>query len=214
MLLHSLSFLSNQDFGAGLGAAAGSIGDRMKAIRAENTKSVALGGPDNSFEVVTDPKTGQRTYRPVEAFQKYATDKYNREHAPTRKETLETASSGMAAIMALPPEQRPAAAAALKARMREQGHDVGNLPDAENYSDQAATFVRDMGVPTVAQDRRERDDKRDAATAAYREAGLGIRKAQLGISQNREARAATKSTLPMAPPKSARAKLPAGFILD
>lgn len=204
------AFLSNQDFGAGLGAAAGSMSDRMKTLQAENTKAVALGGPDNAFEVVTDTRTGQRTYRPVEAFQTYAADKYNREHRPSLAEGRKATSAAMSAVLALPPERQPAAAAALKAKLAGQGYDVGHLPDAENYSAMAATLARDMGVDTVVQENRDRNAKRDAATADYRDRSLGLRSESIGIAKQREARAG----LPKAPPKSVRSKLPTGFILD
>jgi hypothetical protein len=107
----------------------------------------------------------------------------------------------MSAVLNLPPEQQPAAAAAVKAKLGGQGYDVGHLPDAENYSPMAAAMARDMGVDTVVQERRERDDRRDGANDEYRAKTLDIRKAQLGISQQREARA---SRLPKAPPSVAR----------
>lgn len=64
------------NFGEGLGAAAQNLYGLQRGLREEGKPQ--LGGPDNSFEVYTDPETGEHRFVPIKEAHEYLTDKRNR----------------------------------------------------------------------------------------------------------------------------------------
>lgn len=73
MLALSAGFFGGHSLQEGLASAAKTIAGRNQ--QAEQEGRPELGGPDGAFEIVTDPVTGQKTYRVVPEFQKYQQDK-------------------------------------------------------------------------------------------------------------------------------------------
>jgi hypothetical protein len=209
----SQAFLSNQNFGEGLGAAAGSMGDRMAGLRKEAQKSISYGGPDNQFEIATDGQ-GNRTYRQVPEFAQAAKEEREAKVAPKYADVQDRRSRALYAVSQLPQEQRPAAYADLLQNAGAYGVDVSGMP--ASWSDTYGAVAGGMGLNVNQALTNERNDlvaknritNNDARTAQGAE--------RIEISKAKDARAAAKSTTPKAPPKSARksAKLPTGFILD
>lgn len=84
-------FASSPYMAKGLGAASraafsgdwgnllGGFADATAEYQAANQKATVLGGPDDAFEITTDPTTGEKTYKPVEAVQSYLKDKRDAE---------------------------------------------------------------------------------------------------------------------------------------
>src|SRR3546814_11493534 len=61
------------NFGDGLGAAARNLYGLQQDLRQEGRP--VLGGPDDAFEIYTDPQTGERSYKPVKEFVEYNENK-------------------------------------------------------------------------------------------------------------------------------------------
>lgn len=92
MLALAAGFFSSSGLGEGLANAAKTIYAANEAARAEGRSQV--GGPDDAFEITTDPQTGRRTYTPIQPFQDYLNHKIEaqadaRQHGPTSKDHLD-----------------------------------------------------------------------------------------------------------------------------
>lgn len=128
-----------------LGIAAGFFGGRdlgdslaqaTQTIAAQNADAQrrarpTIGGPDDSFEITTDPETGKRTYTPIEPIQKYVTDKRNTVKPQQALDIWSRYADGIRR------EPDPAKQEAILADMRANpahypGLDVSVLPDRWN----------------------------------------------------------------------------------
>jgi hypothetical protein len=112
-------------------------------LAATQRKTREFGGPDNSFEIITDPETGERTYRPVEEFQGYL-----REKATKPKDVADMNGRVMFAIQQLPEEQRATAYAGVLANPERYGVDAETMPPT--YDPTYASVTSGMGM-TVSQ---------------------------------------------------------------
>src|SRR3546814_14563417 len=59
------------NLGESMANAADAILSSRKDLRSRTVKQTELGGPDDAFEIVTDPENGERSYRQVPGFQEY-----------------------------------------------------------------------------------------------------------------------------------------------
>lgn len=214
------AFLSNQNFGEGLGAAAGAMSRGQKAIQDQSRKSISYGGPNGQFEIATDAQ-GNRTVRQVPEFAaaaqadrdaKVKADREARE-APNWKDMRSAQTAVVHQIGQLDTsEQRAATYADLLAHPeRYGGVDTRGLPPI--WSDTYGAVMGGSGQ-TVVQDRKgDRDDEAFdwRKTHGDRIADQGDQRLTL------QRQKAAKAGLPKAPPstrKPAAAKLPNGFILN
>jgi hypothetical protein len=203
-----------ESFAAGIGAAGENIGLLRKGYQDLQRKSIAIGGPDDSFEVTTDPLTGQRTYKPITEFQDYKKAQEAAKRAPKAaalpgaNDNVLMRGKTMGAIMRIPEAQRPAAYKALIADSKALGYDMGGLPD--EYSPSIAQAFSDQ---TVSPTDRMKDDR---ATASRTQAAANADR-NFGLAQQRQGLAERKYTSPPSTRKSSKAtafKPPAGFVLN
>lgn len=192
------AFLSNQNFGEGLGAASGVIGGRQGELRREAQKSTTYGGPDGQFEITVDGM-GNRTVRPVPEFAAAVQAKQDAKLRPDAKDNLDFRGRALFAISKLKtPEERQAAYADLLGNSQAYGIDVNGMPST--WSDTYGQVAGSMGMNVNQATNAERNgliaDNRIATNNARTAQG----EARLGLSRNAEARAAAKASLPKAPP--------------
>lgn len=121
-------FLSSQNFGDGLGAAAQTIAGRTRQLREEERPDISYGGPGNRFEVTTDRRTGQRTVQEVPEFRQAAERDAELKARPDFKTIADMRSRALAAVAQMPLEQRPAAYRSLLAHAPAYGVDTTGMP--------------------------------------------------------------------------------------
>jgi len=143
LLAIGAGLLSGSSFGDGAGRAAQNLLTLRQRMEAEERPNREIGGPDNSFEIITDPRTGERTYQPVEPFQTYLKDK-----ATKPKDVADMNGRAMFAVQKLPPEQRAAAYAGILANPGRYGVDPSTMP--AQYDPEYAALTAGMGM-TVSQ---------------------------------------------------------------
>lgn len=197
----SQAFLSNQNFGEGLGAAAGVMADRMSGIRDETKKAISYGGPNGQFEIATD-RNGNRTIREVPEFANAV--KAERDAKAQAALDARTALSGkdmrdaqarlVYQINQLPKEQRPAAYADLMQNAKGYGVDTAGMPPM--WNDTYGAIMGNSGQ-TIVQDRK---GDRDDLLAGWKMADGDKRTAQgaerLELAKGKDARAALKGLAP------------------
>ncbi|MDF0489235.1 hypothetical protein PX554_13925 [Sphingomonas sp. H39-1-10] len=133
MLALAAGFFGSQNFGEGLGKAAEAIYAGNADAR-QPLKST-FGGPDDSFRISTDPRTGQQTVEAVPAFQDYlrakaeAAAKAKIKPVPAR-DSLDAQGRLAAVVGALPPKDQAAAWSEGRARLLGMGYE--GIP--ETYS--------------------------------------------------------------------------------
>jgi hypothetical protein len=207
----SAAFGGARTFGEGMGKAAGAVGGRMDQLRTEATPQVRGGvGPDNSFEEVTDPVTGQKTYRRIPEFQRAVEDerkaRMDLRNSPTPEDSLDLRARAMAAIRRLPADQQAAAYQRLMYSPEAFGNiDTNGMP--KQWDPQYAELSEGMGLSTNQQYAHERQ----LAAQRERERRNGVAERQgddrIGISRSRAAQA--PGNRPLSSPKP-----PSGYILD
>lgn len=206
------AFLSNQNFGEGLGAAAGVMSKGQQTLRDDAKQTITYGGPNNQFEISAD-KQGNRTVREVPEFAKAAREERDAKLAPKPTDVYDRRSRALYAVSQLPPEQRSAAYADVLQNADAYGIDTRGMPPVWNDTygqvaggmglnvNQALTNVR---ADRVADNRIETNVARTAQGSE-----------RIAISRAKDARVASKSSLPKAPPSTRKTiKLPSGFILN
>lgn len=160
LLALAAGFFGSHNLGEGLSNAASVIYNQNAGIQKEARPE--LGGPDDSFEIYTDPVTGQKTYKPVQAFQDYL------EHRRVKsKDVADINGRVMYAIQQLPEDQRAAAYADVVSHPEHYGVDGSTLP--ANYDPNYSNITANMGM-TVAQALQRSQAAQNAdAMEAYRE---------------------------------------------
>lgn len=142
MLALAAGFFGSQNFGEGLGNAAQAIYGQNERLRKRGTTE--LGGPDDSFEIYTDPQTGERTYTPVQSFVDY-----NEKKRVKPKDIADMNGRAMYAISQMEkPEDQAAAFAEIRANPQFYGVDLETLPSTWNPI--YGSVVGNMGM-TVSQ---------------------------------------------------------------
>lgn len=192
------AFGSNKNFFGGLGDAAGNVGSLMDGLKAKQKKAQPeIGGPDNSFEIHTDPETGIRTYTPIAAFQDYKRD--SREKP---KDVADLSGRAMYAIADMPEDKRKAAYDHMVQNPAVYGMEADWLPPV--YDPQYVATRASMGS-NVAQS-RTRETAEESAASRERIAleRLGIYRDRSGaLTRQGDARiglSAAKANAPKAPP--------------
>jgi len=130
------------------------------ALSTEQRKSRELGGPDNSFEIITDPKTGERTYQPVKPLQDYIKDK-----AMKPKDVADMNGRAMFSILQMPEADREAAYAGVLANPEHYGVDRASLPPT--YDPTYAALTSGMGMTVSQAMIRKRAEESGALDAEY-----------------------------------------------
>jgi len=191
-----------ESFAAGIGAAGEKAGALRKDYLTPTTSK--LGGPDDAFQVITDKRTGEQTFKPVEPFVSYLDRKAAATRAPKPNDNVDMRSSTANAILNLPPEQQEAAYHALRADADRLGYDLG-MP--EQYTPVALEAWRDQGITASAAASGARAAENAAQLQAERDRNYGLRAQAGNLARDKFKRGP--------PPKaSPAAKLSTGFILD
>lgn len=187
------AFLSNQNFGEGLGAAAGVMGDRMEGLRNEAKKSVTYGGPNDQFEIATD-RYGNRTIREVPEFAQATKEEREARLAPKASDVQDRRSRALYAISQLPQDQRAAAYSDLLQNAQAYGVDTTGMPEA--WSDTYGTVLGNMGLNVNQALTNERADRVADNRITNNDARTEQGAARLEISRAKDARAALKAKAP------------------
>jgi hypothetical protein len=174
--------LTGQNFGDGLSAAAQNVMGLKKQLRVEQTKTHEFGGPDDAFDITTDPTTGQRTVRPVPEFVDYL----HREKTKP-KDVADMNGRAMHALQQLPEADRPAAYQAIRTNPAAYGVDVSTMP--AQYDPHYAAMASDMGMTVSQAMTRQQAGDNAAAAAAARAALQADRDKRTGIYAGRSAAA-------------------------
>lgn len=204
-----------ESFSAGIGAAGENLGQLRKGYDTLQRKSVTTGGPDDAFQITTDPVTGQRTYEPIAPVQGYLKDKaaaLRAPKAPNAGDNVAMRGKTMAAILQLPPIQQAQAYSDFRADSSRLGYDLG-LPSEWN-PDVAHAFANQTVTPV------ERMADERARAAGDRAAAAGVRSQansdrNYGLAQQRQGLAVQRYR---SPPSTRKARptqqaLPAGAVL-
>lgn len=181
-----------ESFSAGIGAAGENLGQLRRGYDTLQRKSVTTGGPDDAFQITTDPVTGQRTYEPIAPVQGYLKDKaaaLRAPKAPNAGDNVKMRGKTMAAILQLPPAQQAQAYSDFRADSVRLGYDLGLPPEwnpdvasamagqtvspTERMTDARARAAGDRA--TTAGNRTQANADRNYALATKRQ-GLAERK--------------------------------------
>lgn len=182
LLAIGTGLLSGRSFGEGVAQAGANVMGLGDQLDARTRKQREFGGPDDAFEITTDPETGQRTVTEVPAFQSYLARKRVK-----AKDTADINGRAMFALSKVPEADRPAAYAAMLANPDQYGIDPETMP--AEYDPTYVSLTGRMGM-TVAQ-AQTRDQARDNADAtdAYRAKVQADRTERTGIYRTRSAAA-------------------------
>ena len=187
------AFLSNQNFGEGLGAAAGVMSDRQAGLRRENQRSVTYGGPGNRFEIATDPE-GNRTVREVPEFAAAIREEQAAKNAPDPKDLADARSRVVFAVSRLPKEQRQAAYADVIANPQRYGISPEGMPQA--WDDTYGTVAGQSGLTVNQALANTRADRVADNRIATNDARTAQGAARLDLTRTKDARAALKASAP------------------
>lgn len=147
LLAIAAGFGSGSNFGEGASNMARNLLALKQGIRAEDRKDNTFGGPDNAFEITTDPTTGARTVREVPEFAGYLEKKRLK-----AKDVADINGRAMWSLAQLPEDQRPAAYATMIANPGQYGIDPSTMP--ARYDANYVNMASKMGM-TVAQAQRD-----------------------------------------------------------
>ncbi|HUD91615.1 hypothetical protein [Sphingobium sp.] len=188
LLAISAGMLSGRDFADGMGRAAQGLLAQRQALREEGRS--ALGGPDDAFEIFTDPQTGQRSYRPVEAFTGYMKDK---REAMKPTDIAGFTSRYVEQLAQLAPEDRSQALADMRAHPEAYpGLDPRFLP--VEWNDAQAGILGGIGM-TAAQARKDHRAGVEAdRKEAHRNAAADDRAERTRIMRERAGTAASQGS--------------------
>ncbi len=171
-----------ESFAAGIGAAGENVGALRSKFQKDAKKSTALGGPDNAFQVTTDPETGEQTFKEVPAFKSYLDSKRRASTAPGPKDTVAATASLATLVENYPPEQRDNAWKLGKAYLQQQGYSI-NLPD--EYNSGAGGVLAGMGLTPAAQASADRDAAEAARRQANEDRNYALRLKAAGLAERR-----------------------------
>ncbi|MBW8911812.1 MAG: hypothetical protein JF564_08000, partial [Sphingomonas sp.] len=177
------AFLSNQNFGEGLGAVAGVIGNRQHQLRDDTRKSVTYGGPDNQFAITTDPASGDQSIRKVPEFAEAVEAERRARYAPTPKENADMRSRVLYSIGALPAEQRATAYQHVIANPAQYSVDPATMPG--QWSDEYGTVGAGLGMNVNQSLSQQRNDAvaADRVAANRRRLEQGDQRLQQGAAR-------------------------------
>jgi hypothetical protein len=203
------AFLSSDDFFRGLGNASSALSGRHEQLNKASIPQITYGGPDDQFEISTDPTTGERTIREVPEFAQAVAAKRASTRALSPKDQTDLRARAIYAIGQLPPEQRNAAYADLMNNPGRYGVDTTGLPPGwdETYGSVMGGIGQPVGAAQANADRDRAFDHRvtqDRIRNTQTERRLGQGDQRLTISRNKGSGGAKRNTFKASP----------GFILD
>lgn len=178
LLAIGAGLLSGNSLGDGVGRAAQNMLGLRQQMTGEQRRTHEYGGPDNSFEIITDPRTGERTVRPVAQFQDYLEDKRTKP-----KDTADINGRVMFSLQQLPEEQRSAAYANIRANPTYYGVDPSTMP--EQYDPIYAEMASGMGMTVSQALTRQRADESADDLERYRAGVQADRQRRTGIYEDR-----------------------------
>lgn len=178
-----------QNFGEGLSAAAQNLLGLQRGLREEGRPEI--GGPDDAFEITTDPATGERTYKPIEPYQAYNTERDARAAAlkalprsPTAMEGFDAIGRLASVVAKYPDAQQAQAWAQGRASMAAQG--IQGIPETYNpayreYGAPVPTMLRaDTGAAGAAERGRHNLVREGIEAAKLQGTGRSPRRSQGG----------------------------------
>lgn len=221
MLAMAAGFFGSQNFGDGLGKAAEAIYNGNADAHKANKPTI--GGPDDAFEVYTDPKTGEHSYKPIKSAVDYLHEKQNKVTWKDRADLNGRYAMGLAA---LDPEKRAIAIQTMSEHPDQfPGFDpamLGSLPEPAlgvvAGAGQTVAQAQAGERATQAETHREtyrRGQEADRTTrtgimATKADASIADSHARVGLAQQAGARAAQASG--RAAQANTRANLKAGIV--
>jgi hypothetical protein len=192
-------FAAGKDFASGAAGAAGAIADRRSALL--KGPQSTLGGPDNSFRIITDAQTGEQSYEAVPEFEQYNQRKRegiaNLRNTPGIDEAATARGSVMSTIAQLPPEQRAAAYSNFLASKDTLGYGQIGFPAA--WDDATANV---LGGASITPYQRSEMARR----AAGDEHSQTIADGRLGNATRNTASIIQKRNMPAPPPSVRRGR--------
>ena len=176
LLAISAGILQGDNFAEGMGSVAKNLLAQRQALRSEGKPT--LGGPDDAFEITTDPVTGKHTFTPIQA----ALD-YQRSKTVKPAQRADMVGRVHYAISQLPEEQRAAAWADVQANP--EAYSLTDEDVATEYDPQRSAILANTGM-TVSQalTRSQASENADAAEVARQEA-LRLRGQMVDIARRR-----------------------------
>lgn len=202
MLALAAGFFGSQNFGDGLGNAATAIYNQNERLRQQALPQ--LGGPDDAFEVYTDPQTGERTYKPVQQFVDYQQGKRVKP-----KDVADMNGRAMYAISQMgSPEEQAAAFAEIRANPELYGVDVDTLPTSWNPT--YGNIVGNMGMTVSQAMTRKQAAENEDNREGHRNAADQDRAARTGIYRDRAQAATSQGAERISIAREALAKRGAG----
>lgn len=177
-------FAGATSFGDGLAKSFGSIADGLIDETTPKKPTVELGGPDNAFEIVTNPD-GTREYKPIAAYGDYLSKREKAKNAPKLSDSQSWIGDTAYAIEQLPEEKRAGAWQLVLQQGHEAGYDLTGVPDEYSPTFNQVAIARTIGARQGATNaatldwRNRVDADRDATRAiAERRAGATIANGQ------------------------------------
>jgi len=180
LLAIGAGLLSGNSFADGFGKAGQNVFALDDQLRAASRKTREFGGPDNSFEIITDPTTGQRTTRAVPEFQEYLDHKRVK-----AKDTADINGRAMFSLSQMDPKDQPAAYAQIRANPAQYGVDPATMP--ETYDPRYVALTAGMGMTVSQAQTRQRADQNADNLQDYRKDIQEDRQTRTGIYRDRAA---------------------------
>lgn len=178
MLAISAGILSGNNIAEGLGGVSRNLLAQRQALRTEGRSQ--LGGPDDAFEITTDPQTGERTYKPVQQFVDYQTAKRTK-----AKDVADINGRVMYAISQLPAAEQAAAFAEVRQNPDFYGVDTSTIP--QQWSPAYGNIVGNMGMTVSQAMTRSQAAGNEANREVHRNAADQDRVERTGIYRDRAA---------------------------
>jgi len=174
MLKLASGFFGSQNFGDGLAHAAGTIAQTNDGLR--KAEQPVLGGPDDAFEIYTDPRTGERSYREIKQF-----SDYRKQKDTDPAEAADMTGRVMYAISQLPEDQRAATYDAVLSDPGKYGiSDSSVLP--ATYDPSAIALRTNMGMSVSQARARDQAALNGDRADQSRQEALAITRARAAAS--------------------------------
>lgn len=180
LLAIGTGLLSGFNFGDGVANVGKNLLAERQQMKQDARKSVTYGGPDDAFQITTDPVTGAQSVSSVPAFQEYLAAKREKP-----KDTADLNGRVMYAIGQLPADQQAAAFEDVKANPDHYGIDGKSLPDS--WSPLYGTVLGNIGMTVSQAMTRRQQAERDAHNADFKQQAADDRTRRTDIYADRSA---------------------------
>jgi hypothetical protein len=170
LLTLGAALLSGNGQQNGLSAAAGALAQMNDKLTTKKKKLIELGGPDNTFEIHTDPETGEKTYTPIKELQAYKADA--KDKPADRADRQARAMLGVSKLKT--EEARRAAYQDILDFPGRYGVELDMLPS--EYDEGFINFAAELGMNTSQTRTRDAFDNNSANQNRNRDERTGILK--------------------------------------